>query len=182
MQPSVVDRVAGLPLISSTYGMVSAAYTSTKENYPHVRTVCDVAEKGVKTLTTAAVSTAQPILSKLEPQIATASEYAHRGLDRLQESLPILQQPTEKVSAKSVDSILRPCLDLPSPAACTAQGTCDSSHRPHLYWARRSLRLATFSQECPLDPTEPRAKGTLGLSSGSGPSTTKQSLDCGPHP
>lgn len=116
------------------------------------------------------------------PTVATASEYAHRGLDRLQESLPILQQPTEKVSAKSVDSILRPCLDLPSPAACTAQGTCDSSHRPHLYWARRSLRLATFSQECPLDPTEPRAKGTLGLSSGSGPLTTKQSLDCGPHP
>nr|ABB69732.1 TIP47 protein isoform 2 [Mus musculus] len=105
VQPSVVDRVAGLPLISSTYGMVSAAYTSTKENYPHVRTVCDVAEKGVKTLTTAAVSTAQPILSKLEPQIATASEYAHRGLDRLQESLPILQQPTEKVLADTKELV-----------------------------------------------------------------------------
>nr|XP_048283446.1 perilipin-3 [Myodes glareolus] len=97
-QPSVVGRMANLPLISSTCGMVSAAYASTKESYPHVRTVCDVAEKGVKTLTAAAVSGAQPILSKLEPQIATASEYAHRGLDRLQESLPILQQPTEKVS------------------------------------------------------------------------------------
>lgn len=105
MQPSVVDRVAGLPLVSSTCGMVSAAYTSTKENYPHVRTVCNVAEKGVKTLTTAAVSTAQPILSKLEPQIATASEYAHRGLDRLQESLPILQQPTEKVLADTKELV-----------------------------------------------------------------------------
>lgn len=48
--------------------MVSAAYTSTKESHPHVKTVCDVAEKGVKTLTAAAVSGAQPILSKLEPQ------------------------------------------------------------------------------------------------------------------
>uniref|UniRef100_A0A8C6GY48 Perilipin n=1 Tax=Mus spicilegus TaxID=10103 RepID=A0A8C6GY48_MUSSI len=105
VQPSVVDRVAGLPLISSTYGMVSAAYISTKENYPHIRTVCDVAEKGVKTLTTAAVSTAQPILSKLEPQIATASEYAHRGLDRLQENLPILQQPTEKVLADTKELV-----------------------------------------------------------------------------
>lgn len=64
----MVGRVASLPLISSTCEMVSAAYTSTKEIYPHVRTVCDVAEKGVKTLTTAAVSKAQPILSKLEPQ------------------------------------------------------------------------------------------------------------------
>ncbi|XP_076788112.1 perilipin-3 isoform X1 [Arvicanthis niloticus] len=105
VQPSVVERVASLPLISSTCGMVNAAYTSTKEIYPHVRTVCDVAEKGVKTLTTAAVSSAQPILSKLEPQIATASEYAHRGLDRLQESLPILQQPTEKVLADTKELV-----------------------------------------------------------------------------
>lgn len=50
------------------------------------------------------------------PAVASASEYAHRGLDRLQESLPILQQPTEKVSTRSVDSVLRPCLDLPSPS------------------------------------------------------------------
>ncbi|KAL1783412.1 hypothetical protein HispidOSU_018699 [Sigmodon hispidus] len=104
-QPSVMDRVANLPLISSTCGMVSNAYTSTKESYPHVKTVCDVAEKGVKTLTAAAISGAQPILSKLEPQIASASEYAHRGLDRLQESLPILQQPTEKVLADTKELV-----------------------------------------------------------------------------
>ncbi|XP_027441824.1 perilipin-3 isoform X2 [Zalophus californianus] len=97
--PSVVDRVASMPLISSTCNMVSAAYTSTKGSHPHVKTVCDAAEKGVKTLTAAAVSGAQPILSKLEPQIASASEYAHRGLDKLEENLPILQQHTEQVLA-----------------------------------------------------------------------------------
>ncbi|XP_069447541.1 perilipin-3 isoform X4 [Ovis canadensis] len=86
-----------MPLISSTCNMVSAAYTSTKESHPHVKTVCDAAEKGVKTLTAAAVSGAQPILSKLEPQLTSASEYAHRGLDKLEENLPILQQPPEKV-------------------------------------------------------------------------------------
>ncbi|KAM5189844.1 perilipin-3 isoform 1-T2 [Callospermophilus lateralis] len=100
-QPSVVDRVASMPLISSTCDLVSAAYASTKESHPHVKTVCDTAEKGIKTLTAAAVSGAQPILSKLEPQIASASEYAHRGLDRLEDSLPVLQQPTEKVLAET---------------------------------------------------------------------------------
>ncbi|KAK2087098.1 Perilipin-3 [Saguinus oedipus] len=69
-QPSVVDRVANMPLISSTCDMVSAAYASTKDSHPHVKTVCDAAEKGVRTLTAAAVSGAQPILSKLEPQSA----------------------------------------------------------------------------------------------------------------
>uniref|UniRef100_A0A8D1V1M6 Perilipin n=1 Tax=Sus scrofa TaxID=9823 RepID=A0A8D1V1M6_PIG len=104
-QPSVVDRVAGMPLISSTCHMVSAAYTSTKESHPHIKTVCDVAEKGVKTLTAAAVSGAQPILSKLEPQLTSASEYAHRGLDKLEENLPILQQPSEKVLADTKELV-----------------------------------------------------------------------------
>ncbi|XP_069353239.1 perilipin-3 isoform X2 [Eulemur rufifrons] len=104
-QPSVVDRVASMPLISSTCDMVSAAYTSTKESHPHVKTICDAAEKGVKTLTAAAVSGAQPILSKLEPQIASASEYAHRGLDKLEENLPILQQPSDKVLADAKELV-----------------------------------------------------------------------------
>nr|XP_025875088.1 perilipin-3 [Vulpes vulpes] len=104
-QPSVVERVANMPLISSTCHMVSAAYTSTKESHPHVKTVCDAAEKGVKTLTAAAVSGAQPILSKLEPQIASASEYAHRGLDKLEGNLPILQQHTEKVLADTKELV-----------------------------------------------------------------------------
>lgn len=60
--------MASLPLVSSAYGMVSTAYASTKESHPYVRSVCDAAEKGVKTLTAAAVSGAQPILTKLEPQ------------------------------------------------------------------------------------------------------------------
>lgn len=104
-QPSVVDRVTSMPLISSTCDMVSAAYASTKESHPHVRTVCDAAEKGVRALTAAAVSGAQPILSRLEPQLTSASEYAHRGLDRLEENLPILQQPTEKVLADTKELV-----------------------------------------------------------------------------
>ncbi|NWH18281.1 PLIN3 protein, partial [Grus americana] len=89
--------VAGLALVSSACGAVSTAYASTKESHPYVKSVCDAAEKGVKTLTAAAVSGAQPILTKLEPQISTANEYACKGLDKLEEKLPILQQPTEKL-------------------------------------------------------------------------------------
>ncbi|NXK09077.1 PLIN3 protein, partial [Herpetotheres cachinnans] len=94
---SIGMRVANLPLVSSAYGMVSTAYTSTKESHPYVKSVCDAAEKGVKTLTAAAVSGAQPILTRLEPQISTANEYACKGLDKLEEKLPILQQPPEKL-------------------------------------------------------------------------------------
>ncbi|XP_060088653.1 perilipin-3-like isoform X2 [Heteronotia binoei] len=93
----VTERVANLPLVSSAYDMVSSAYASTKESHPYVKLVCDAAESGVKTIAAAAVSGAQPILNKLEPQISSANEYVSRGLDKLEEKLPILQQPTDKI-------------------------------------------------------------------------------------
>ncbi|XP_070600333.1 perilipin-3-like [Erythrolamprus reginae] len=98
-QQNVVSRVANLPLVSSTCHLVSSAYTSTKETSPYLKSVCDVAEKGVKTLTAAALCGAQPLVTRLEPQIATASVYACKGLDKLEEKLPILQQPSDQVVA-----------------------------------------------------------------------------------
>ncbi|XP_074164528.1 perilipin-3 isoform X1 [Sminthopsis crassicaudata] len=105
MQQSVVNRVVSMPLVSSTCDMVSAAYASTKENHPYVKSVCGLAEQGAKSLAAAAASGAQPLLSKLEPQIASASEYAHKGLDRLEEKLPILQQPSDKVIADTKELV-----------------------------------------------------------------------------
>ncbi|KAF7236664.1 Perilipin-3 [Varanus komodoensis] len=102
---NAVVRMANLPLVSSTYNMVSTAYTSTKETHPYLKSVCDVAEKGVKTITAAAVSGAQPLLTKLEPQIATANEYACKGLEKLEEKLPILQRPSEMVVADTKELV-----------------------------------------------------------------------------
>uniref|UniRef100_A0A8C0IKY7 Perilipin-3 n=1 Tax=Chelonoidis abingdonii TaxID=106734 RepID=A0A8C0IKY7_CHEAB len=109
--PPPPNRVANLPFVSSAYDMVSTAYTSTKESHPYVKSVCDMAEKGMKSMAAAVVSGAQPILSKLEPQISTANEYACRGLDKLEEKLPILQEPTDKVTTSLLGSL------------CTGKGT-----------------------------------------------------------
>ncbi|NXB93992.1 PLIN3 protein, partial [Vidua chalybeata] len=96
---SVVSRVANLTLVSCACGAVASAYGRTKESHPCVRSVCGVAEKGVKTLTAAAASGAQPLLTRLEPQISTANKLACKGLDKLEEKLPILQQPPERVTS-----------------------------------------------------------------------------------
>ncbi|XP_039182909.1 perilipin-3-like isoform X2 [Crotalus tigris] len=98
-QQNLIRRVARLPLVSSTCHLVSSAYASTKETSPYLKSVCDVAEKGVKTLTAAALCGAQPLVTRLEPQLAIVSVYACKGLDKLEEKLPILQQPSEKVVA-----------------------------------------------------------------------------------
>ncbi|XP_038626636.1 perilipin-5 [Tachyglossus aculeatus] len=96
-QETLVSRITGLPLVSSTYDLVSAAYSAHKEQHPYLHSVCGVAERGVLGLAAVAVSSAQPLLTRLEPQIATANEYACRGLDKLEEKLPFLHQPSEKV-------------------------------------------------------------------------------------
>nr|XP_027806399.1 perilipin-2 [Marmota flaviventris]XP_027806400.1 perilipin-2 [Marmota flaviventris] len=104
-QPSVVTRVANLPLVSSTYDLVSSAYVSTKDQYPYLKSVCEMAEKGVKTMTSVAVTSALPIIQKLEPQIAVANTYACKGLDRIEEKLPILNQPTSQVVASAKGAV-----------------------------------------------------------------------------
>lgn len=60
--------MANLTFVSSACDMVSTAYASTKESHPYIRSVCDAAEKGVKSMTEATASCVQPLLTTLEPQ------------------------------------------------------------------------------------------------------------------
>ncbi|XP_062369104.1 perilipin-2 isoform X2 [Cinclus cinclus] len=105
-QQNIVSRVANLPLVSSTYDMVSTAYLTTKDNHPYLKSVCEIAEKGVKTITSVAMTSAMPIIQKLEPQIVVANNYACIGLDKIEERLPILNQPTDKVVANAKDAVV----------------------------------------------------------------------------
>uniref|UniRef100_H3BEU4 Perilipin 2 n=1 Tax=Latimeria chalumnae TaxID=7897 RepID=H3BEU4_LATCH len=98
---NVVVRVANLPLVSSTYDMVSSVYVNTKENHPYLRSVCEVAEKGVKTITAAAFTNAIPFIQKMEPQIVFVNNYASIVLDKVEEKLPILRQPSDKVATNA---------------------------------------------------------------------------------
>ncbi|XP_019368975.1 PREDICTED: perilipin-3-like isoform X2 [Gavialis gangeticus] len=97
LQANVVNRVTSIPLIHSAFNLVSSAYNFTKGTHPYVTTVCTVAETVAAVAVGSAVGGAQPILSHLEPQIAKVNEYACKSLDQLEEKLPFLQQPTEKV-------------------------------------------------------------------------------------
>ncbi|XP_075715906.1 perilipin-2-like [Rhinoderma darwinii] len=103
---NVVVRLINLPLVSSTYDMVSSVYVNTRDNHPYLKSVCDVAEKSVRTITSVAVTSAMPILQKLEPQIAMANTIACVGLDKIEEKLPILYQPTDKVVANASEAVV----------------------------------------------------------------------------
>ncbi|NXX94061.1 PLIN3 protein, partial [Centropus bengalensis] len=92
-----VNQVANPTLASSACDMVSTAYASTKESPPYIRSVCDAAEEGVKSVTEATASCVQPVLTTLELHVAAASEYPSKGMDKLGEELPLLQKPVEQI-------------------------------------------------------------------------------------
>ncbi|NXB93993.1 PLIN3 protein, partial [Vidua chalybeata] len=94
---SAVNRVTSLPLLNSAFNLVSSAYNNTKESHPCLSGVCSVAETVAAVAVGSVVGGAQPILSQLEPQIALVNEYACKGLDQLEQNLPFLQQPADKV-------------------------------------------------------------------------------------
>ncbi|XP_033962131.1 perilipin-2-like [Pseudochaenichthys georgianus] len=102
---SVVDRVTSLPLVISTYGLVSSVYSNTKDTHPYLKCVCEAAEQGVRTITSVAFTTASPIIDKLEPQIAIANDLACKGLDKIEKTLPILHQPSEQIVSSAKDSV-----------------------------------------------------------------------------
>ncbi|KAJ8384739.1 hypothetical protein AAFF_G00199450 [Aldrovandia affinis] len=94
---SVVCRLANLPLVSSTCHLLSLVYCNTKDNHPYLKTVCEVAESGVKTLITVALTRTSPVLDMLKPQIGAANVLACKGLDKIEQTWPILHQPPEQI-------------------------------------------------------------------------------------
>ncbi|KAG6939614.1 perilipin 3, partial [Chelydra serpentina] len=99
---NVLRKVASLPLVNSAYDLAVTAYASTKESHPYVRSICDMAEKGVTSITNVAVSSSQAVVTKPEPEVTTAAEYASEVPDdKVEEHLPILQQTADKVTSET---------------------------------------------------------------------------------
>ncbi|XP_008324424.1 perilipin-2 isoform X2 [Cynoglossus semilaevis] len=119
---NVVERVTNLPLVSSTYDLVSSMYCNTKENHPYIRSVCEAAEQSVRTITSVALTTATPIIDKLEPQIAIANNLACKGLDTIEKTLPILQQPSDQIVSSAKD-VVNTAKDVVTGTVSNAKGT-----------------------------------------------------------
>ncbi|NXP28822.1 PLIN3 protein, partial [Scytalopus superciliaris] len=122
---SAVNRVTSLPLLNSAFNLVSSAYNYTKESHPCLSGVCNVAETVAAVAVGSVVGGAQPILNQLEPQIALVNEYACKGLDQLEETLPFLQQPADKVISDTKQLVSTKVTSAMDAACEAAQGAKD---------------------------------------------------------
>ncbi|XP_052431752.1 perilipin-2 isoform X1 [Carassius gibelio] len=119
---NVVERIVHLPLVISTYDLVSNVYCNTKNNHPYLKSVCEVAESGVKSITSVAFHSALPIIGKLEPQISMANDLACKGLDQIEKTLPILHKPSDQIVASAKEAVT----GAKEAVSCTMNGAKES--------------------------------------------------------
>ncbi|XP_077196816.1 perilipin-3-like isoform X2 [Paroedura picta] len=122
---NVLKRVGSLPLVTSVCDLVSASYTCVKRKNSYLQSVCDGAEKSVKSLTGVAVSRVQPILTTFEPQIAAANKYACRSLDAMEGKLPILQQTADQVVSDTKELVSSRVMNVKNGVTCRLSGMVD---------------------------------------------------------
>ncbi|XP_057889489.1 perilipin-1 [Melospiza georgiana] len=105
---NVLQRVLQLPVVSSTCQTLQRKYSSTKESHPLMASVCEVYERGVQGAGALAMWGMEPVVRRLEPQFAVANNLACRGLDHLEEKIPALQYPVDKLASELKDTISCP--------------------------------------------------------------------------
>ncbi|CAM4549051.1 perilipin-3-like [Lepidochelys kempii] len=132
-QQTTASQVAGLPLFKSTYDMVVSTLTSAKETQPSIKSVCEAAEKGATAMAGEAVISAQLALTDLQPQIAIANMGGCKGLEKLEEKLPV-QEPADKglldtktLSSKEVDAVSCRMSEVVDVSLVTLQGSIEAA-------------------------------------------------------
>ncbi|XP_035192183.1 perilipin-1 [Oxyura jamaicensis] len=105
---NVLQRVLQLPVVSSTCESLQRTYASTKEAHPLMASVCEVYERGVQGASALALWSVEPVVRRLEPQFTVANNLACRGLDHLEEKIPALQYPVDKLASELKDTISTP--------------------------------------------------------------------------
>ncbi|NXI48267.1 PLIN1 protein, partial [Galbula dea] len=105
---NVLQRVLQLPVVSSTCESLQRTYISTKEAHPLMASVCNVYERGVQGAGALAMWSVEPVVRRLEPQFAVANNLACRGLDHLEEKIPALHYPVDKLASELKGTISSP--------------------------------------------------------------------------
>ncbi|XP_035991454.1 perilipin 6 isoform X2 [Fundulus heteroclitus] len=103
-QTNVLLRASHLPLVRSVFGSLTSMYSGIKDRYPLLGLMGDVAEGGVRSVSTEALRRATPLLHSLEPQIELANSLALTGLSSLERNFPILNQSTDEVMTHLKDA------------------------------------------------------------------------------
>ncbi|MEE6503755.1 hypothetical protein FKM82_004931 [Ascaphus truei] len=102
---NVIERFFQLAVVSSTVDTLQNKYANMKQVHPTVASVCHFYEKGVHVAGSLAVWSIQPVVKRLEHQIIAANDIACKGMDQLEQKIPALQYPPEKIALDLKESL-----------------------------------------------------------------------------
>ncbi|XP_075431267.1 perilipin-1 isoform X2 [Ascaphus truei] len=102
---NVIERFFQLAVVSSTVDTLQNKYANMKQVHPTVASVCHFYEKGVHVAGSLAVWSIQPLVKRLEHQIIAANDIACKGMDQLEQKIPALQYPPEKIALDLKESL-----------------------------------------------------------------------------
>uniref|UniRef100_UPI00358FDCF6 perilipin-3-like isoform X1 n=1 Tax=Myxine glutinosa TaxID=7769 RepID=UPI00358FDCF6 len=139
-----VERVVQLPLLAPCLAGLLESYTNAKSGHPRLAGLCSATEESVRMAGNLAFWASKPILTVLQPHIAFADSLACIGLDILEEQLPFLHQPPQKVAAMATDSamaIFRVTQGVVSSSIVLAQGLANSVTNSALTATERCIDL-----------------------------------------
>lgn len=100
-EESAITRITNLPIVTSALTSVSNAYQWTKDSNALIGYSLDVAEKSVAM----AAYTAQPVVNCLERPISAVNSMANQSLDRLEEKVPLITEPSDQVQSDLMTDI-----------------------------------------------------------------------------
>ncbi|XP_023671143.2 perilipin-1 isoform X1 [Paramormyrops kingsleyae] len=131
-QGGVLVRLLQLPMVSATRQVLQETYSSTKQTHPLICTVCGVYERGARKAGSLAVWTIQPAIHRLETHISAVDVLACKGLDRLEERIPALQYPPDKLAAGIAEMV-----------TSTVQSAREGISRPFASTSDKALGVAS---------------------------------------
>ncbi|XP_070618038.1 perilipin-1 [Erythrolamprus reginae] len=105
-QSSVLQRILQFPVVNSALTSLQRTYARAKGIHPVMSSVCSAYERALQNASSLALWSVEPVVHKLEPQLATVNVLACQGLDHLEKKIPILQKPVEKATSDLKDTIL----------------------------------------------------------------------------
>uniref|UniRef100_A0A8D2LUI4 Perilipin 1 n=1 Tax=Varanus komodoensis TaxID=61221 RepID=A0A8D2LUI4_VARKO len=103
-ESNALKRFLRLPVVNSACNSLQKLYTTTKEVHPLMALVCGAYERCVQSATSLVAWSMKPMAHQLGPPAVNA--LACQGLDRLEQKIPALHKPVEKVTSDVKDSIL----------------------------------------------------------------------------
>lgn len=94
---SFMERIVGIPVVDAALKYSTSAYKQVKEYNQITSYALTKAEETAVFLACSAV----PYVKKIEPQVKAVDDLACRGLDLVEESLPVLTRPPEEILSET---------------------------------------------------------------------------------